>query len=291
MTLTKDAKSESEKKMKNDLTGKRFDKWVVLGLGEPYISKEGQRQKTWRCKCDCGTERDVVTQRLLNGRSKSCGECSKPDLTGQDFWSFHVIQKGPEHIRANGKPVVQWECKCICGNIRYISTTALLSGKCKSCGCMHDEYNRISSTIHGDSHTRLHNIWSGMRARCYSKSDYHYRWYGERGIKICDQWKDNYAAFKEWALNNGYSENLTIDRINVNGDYEPTNCRWATMTEQTNNTRRNVVIEAFGEKLTLSEWSRKMNIDYGVLKSRIRRGWSAEDALTKPKRAAKNKDK
>ena len=210
------------------------------------------------------------------------------DLTGKTFYSFRVIKRAPDHIRANGKKVIQWECLCECGEIRTLKTRELTTGKRKSCGCKHDYYARVNNTVHGDSHTRLHNIWSGMRARCYTETDYHYKWYGGRGIRVCDEWIDNYVEFKKWALANGYSDNLTIDRIDNAGDYSPENCRWVTMEKQSNNTRRNHIVEAFGEKHTISEWAKQSGVPYDLLKRRLALGWSAERAITEKKRLSVN---
>lgn len=271
-----------------DMIGKRFGEWTVIGIGEPHILPNGNKQKTLKCKCDCGTIRNVAIQRLKNGRSTSCGECKKPNLIGQKFGYFTVVGFGETRERNNGKLVRTWDCVCVCGNHRYLTTHEVTTEKRKSCGCKQKEFRVKSATIHGDSHTRLHNTWSGMRARCYTKSDYHYKWYGERGIKMCDEWKDNYVAFKEWALQNGYDENLTIDRIDNDGNYCPENCRWVTMKVQSNNTRRNKFYEAFGEKHTLSEWADIKGASRELLKGRVKNGWDIERALIEKKRETVN---
>lgn len=111
----------------------------------------------------------------------------KIDLTGYSFGEFKVLEEGEPKIRNDGHKVRQWKCLCSCGNIRYLSTQEIKTKKRKSCGCKHNEYRRKNATIHGDSHKRLHNIWSGMRARCYCETEYHYKWYGARGIKMDDK--------------------------------------------------------------------------------------------------------
>lgn len=206
----------------------------------------------------------------------------KADLVGKTFNEFTVLAEAPRHIRANGQRVRIWKCRCSCGNIRYLNKRELESGKRKSCGCKHDEYLSKSNTEHGDSHLRLHNIWSGMRARCYCETDYHFKWYGGRGIKMADEWRDNYASFKEWALSSGYEPCLSIDRVDNNGDYTPENCRWVTQKEQSNNTRRNHYISAFGETLTLTQWAEKTSIAAPTIRRRLKSGWTPEEALTKP---------
>lgn len=134
---------------------------------------------------------------------------------------------------------------------------------------------------HGDTGTRLHRIWQNMKARCYRKSAREYENYGGRGITVCEEWRSNYEKFKEWAINNGYADNLTIDRINVNGNYEPTNCRWITNKEQQNNRRDNACYEFNGETKTLAQWSEELGICYKTLQKRIRK-WGVEKAFTEP---------
>lgn len=134
--------------------------------------------------------------------------------------------------------------------------------------------------IHGDSHTRLYHIWKSMRERCRVKSHTSYERYGARGIEVCSEWED-YQTFKKWALDNGYNETLTIDRIDVNGDYEPANCRWATYKEQANNTRKNRILTAFGKTMTMTQWSEITGIKVATIWARLHKGWSIEDALSK----------
>lgn len=134
---------------------------------------------------------------------------------------------------------------------------------------------------HGDTGTRLHRIWQNMKARCYGKYSREYENYGGRGIVVCDEWRNSYEKFKEWAISNGYDENLTIDRINTDGNYEPSNCRWITNKEQQNNKRDNVCYEFNGEIKTLAQWSEELGICYKTLQKRIR-NWGVERAFTEP---------
>lgn len=129
--------------------------------------------------------------------------------------------------------------------------------------------------------SRLYNIWVNMKGRCYNKNIDSYKNYGGRGISVCNEWKNNFKKFKEWSLNNGYKDDLTIDRIDVNGNYEPSNCRWVDMKTQGNNTRRNHLITFDGKTKTMTEWAEEIEISYTTLRKRLRDGWSIEDALTK----------
>lgn len=140
--------------------------------------------------------------------------------------------------------------------------------------------------IHGDSGTRLFKIWCGMRKRCNCKTYYQYYLYGGRGIKICDEW-ENYINFKKWALKNNYNNNLSIDRIDTNKNYEPNNCRWVDKYTQANNKRNNVKITYNNETHTIAEWSKILNIPYPVLWQRHKKKWKAEDILFKEYRKLK----
>jgi len=137
-------------------------------------------------------------------------------------------------------------------------------------------------TTHGKSYTRLFNIWIGMRQRCRDTALPEYPRYGGRGIKVCSEWDENFETFEKWAYENGYDDSLTIDRIDVNGNYEPSNCRWITMFEQQSNKRSNILLTYKGETRTAKEWSRITNISYSALIQRVHRGWDVERVLTTP---------
>lgn len=155
------------------------------------------------------------------------------DLTGEHFSRLFIVS-----LSHRTKDHVYWVAACSCGSISYPSTSNLNSGS-KSCGCLTVAATRRRLTKHGNTKTRLHRIWVKMRARCYDQNDTKkYAYYGARGIRVCDEWRKDFKAFRSWALSNGYAEHLSIDRRDNDGNYEPGNCRWATPSEQMSNTRR-----------------------------------------------------
>ena len=135
---------------------------------------------------------------------------------------------------------------------------------------------------HGDSYTRLYSVYQSIIDRCYNINNKRFNDYGGRGIDVCDEWKNNYIAFKEWAISNGYQEGLSIDRIDNDMGYSSSNCRWVTRKTQQNNTRFNHIVEYNNESKTIAEWSEITGIKYDTLYSRLYRGWTAEKALTTP---------
>lgn len=203
------------------------------------------------------------------------------DLNGQKFGRLTVLER--KENSKNGIP--RWLCRCDCGNLTVVLSTQLRNGRTKSCGCYMKEVVSKQRIKHGLSETRLYKVWRTMKERCLCETYRDYKHYGGRGIKVCDEWLDDFMNFYNWAMDNGYDENAkrgeyTIDRIDVNGNYEPSNCRIVSMKEQANNVRRNHLIEYKGKTQTLSQWSDEVGISSHTLLNRLQNGWSIEKALT-----------
>lgn len=171
-------------------------------------------------------------------------------------------------------------CKCDCGVVKEYYIDLIRRGHTKSCGCYNIEQLSKNKKMHGLYGSRIYNIYRAMIDRCYNHNAKRYQDYCGRGILVCKEWKENVESFKEWALNNGYKDNLTIDRIDNNGIYEPNNCRWTTMKEQGNNRRNSKLYSLFGKDKTLSQWCEIYNKKYELVKGRMRIGWSLEKTLT-----------
>lgn len=181
----------------------------------------------------------------------------------------------------NGRTM--WHCRCDCGRELDVWYANLKGGQ-YSCGCA--TARRISEKMirHGGSDSRLFGVWSKMKERCYRQNHKSYNDYGGRGIKVCDEWLNDYAKFRDWALSNGYDEKAdfmkcTLDRIDTNGNYEPSNCRWVDMKEQCNNRRNNHFLEYRNENHTIAQWSNLLNIPFGTIFKRLKNGWSVGQAL------------
>ena len=200
------------------------------------------------------------------------------DLSGQRFGKLTAVECTKRDKHGNAL----WFCVCDCGNETEVIMQSLKDGRTKSCGC----YNREKQTnlIHGRSKTRIYSCWCGMKDRCYNTNKKEYKYYGGRGITVCDEWLYDFQAFYEWAVSNGYQDDLTIDRIDVNGNYTPSNCRWSSNIEQANNKRNNRYITYDGQTRTVSELARLYGIKPNTLEVRLRRGWHIEDALKQTKR-------
>lgn len=209
----------------------------------------------------------------------------RKDITGWKMWEHNVAESRWEVVKQDPNNKNKWLCKCKCGNnkIKSIYYNGLIDGRSLSCGCLRNERIRQSNSTHGESNTRLYGIWLAMRKKCENKNFIEFYNYGGRGISVCNEWTRSFESFRDWSLTNGYEENLSIDRIDTNGNYCPENCRWADAITQANNTRRNNLATLCGETKTVKEWSRVLNIPYQTLMSRLHKlNWDVEKAFTTP---------
>lgn len=169
----------------------------------------------------------------------------------------------------------QYECICDCGTVRMFSSPVLKS-KAQSCGCLRKEITSETKRTHGMSESRTYRIWAGMHARCNRSGEQNYKYYGGRGITVCQQWKSFAAFLRDMGV---APEGHTIERIDVNGDYEPSNCKWLLARLQNRNTRRVRMIEFRGQSKCLAEWAEDYGITYNLLRDRLNRGWDMRRAL------------
>lgn len=198
------------------------------------------------------------------------------DMTGQKFGRLTVIK----YAYSDKSRCAVWVCKCECGNYVDAKGTELRYGRIKSCGCLQKDRARKVNTKHGKSNTKLHQVWRGIKDRCYNINAKNYKYYGGRGIQVCHEWLHNFQPFYDWAMNNGYKEGLTIDRMDVNGNYSPDNCCWATTKQQQRNIRHNRNITINGVTHCMKDWCNILGLKYSTVSNRINQyNWSIERAL------------
>ena len=195
------------------------------------------------------------------------------NITGKKFGKLTALYSLHNH---NTKDGMCWLCICDCGNFKEASSILLRKGTTKSCGCLLKKGN----PTHGKCNTRLHTIWDKMKARCYNKNSTAYKNYGGRGIKVCQEWLDDFMNFYNWSMNNGYQEGLTIDRIDSDSSYEPNNCRWTDRKTQNRNRRNTKYVTYRGETKPLAEWCEILDLKYYTVRARIYKyNWPIEKAL------------
>lgn len=193
-------------------------------------------------------------------------------FAGQRFGRWTLISKSSR---------THWLCRCSCNTVRAVNIYSLLKGGTLSCGCYRDEQASQHGKTHGLSHTAEHHAWSSLKGRCYNPRNARYSLYGGRGIRVCDRWLQSFENFyADMGLKP--SPKHSIDRIDVNGDYEPSNCRWVIQKEQMRNMRRTQWVEYGGICLSLAEWSEQLGLNAKRVDTRLARGWSIEDAFTIP---------
>lgn len=200
------------------------------------------------------------------------------NLSGQRFGRLVAL----EELGRKSPGIYLYKCRCDCGNEVILPSTRLKNGGVKSCGCLHKEQlieRNKNNRIYNTEYPRLLQIWRAMKHRCENNRDTAYKYYGGKGIKVCKDW-NRFDAFQSWSLENGYSDNLTIDRKNSEEDYSPDNCQWVDMVSQNNNKCNNKYLEYKGRTQTLAEWCRELDLVYSRVKARINVcGWSVEEAF------------
>lgn len=264
-----------------NLIGQRFGKLVVKAR-HPENTK--QKRAIWICICDCGNEKLVPTNNLKDGCTQSCGCLHAPKVIeiGKKFGMLTVTEDAG--INKDNRKV--YKCLCECGNEIIVTPHDLIRGHYKACGCRRYK----GGYKHGLGHTRINASYNAMRYRCYNPKADCYHNYGGRGIKICDEWlgEEGNLNFYNWAINNGYEDYLTIDRIDNDGNYEPSNCRWADMEQQARNTRLNKKVNYQGKEWLLIELLEYLHISekYDIIRDRIfKSNWDVEKALFTPSRS------
>lgn len=170
---------------------------------------------------------------------------------------------------------------CECGNLKSYYLGNLKSGRTKSCGCFYDEARKDANATHRKTGTRLYRIYNNMKTRCYNKKTPNYSRYGGKGVRVCDEWLEDFTIFYDWAINNGYKKHLTIDRIDSNGNYEPSNCRWVDYAIQSHNRDYSWNIEINGITKNAKEWCEINEVNYKTAHSRKMDGWSDIDCVSK----------
>lgn len=309
--------------VKKDLTGMKFGRLTVLGRADDRQDRDGRWKAYWECLCECGRTKIARGDSLKDGNVRSCGclaeeqtkrlveatkknpparkEVGEPvhvkhDLLGQRFGRWVVIGRGHDRQEPNGKWKPYWVCKCDCGNVREVDQHTLRRGGSSSCGCLQKEISsknlKAGQVTHGGSvrgqAERLYKIWTDIKKRCNNPNSWAYRWYGGKGVRVCAEWEKDYAAFRRWALENGYDPQAekgqcTIERIDVNGDYCPENCKWIPFKDQAHNKTNTVRYSYKGKSMCLAEWAQESGMPLSCLTDRIyNRKMTIEEALTKP---------
>lgn len=190
------------------------------------------------------------------------------DLTGNRYGKLVVVERAEDRIQSNGRHRVFWKCHCDCGKDIDVLGDNLKHGHTTSCGCYRSELMSESMSTHKETNTKLYGVWCAIKTRCYNPHSKYYNRYGGRGIYVCDEWRNDFAAFRNWAHENGYKKGLSIDRIDNNRGYSPDNCRWADAKTQANNRSNNRILTFDGVSHSVTEWARILNVSPKTLFTR-----------------------
>lgn len=255
------------------------EKWHELNILD-YV-KDGK----YNALCSCGMTCVVSMNDVKKGKVKSCGHILKQMmkerrekltvLIGKTIGKITILSEAGSNNRGD----LLVNCSCSCGTNFVKEAKEIKKGKIKSCGCGVLTGAKEANTIHGETGSKLYYTWSKMKSRCHPTKGH--KDYGLRSISVCEEWAESYEKFRDWALGNGYQDCLSIDRIDVNGNYEPSNCRWATSKEQGRNKRNTQYVTINGATKSFSEWCEELGISYDSAWKRIHKyGYSPEKALT-----------
>lgn len=254
-------------KQTKDLTGKIFNRLRVISFAGyfPHSSKTKKKEARWFAECSCDKSILVSSCSLTSGNTKSCGchkkEQSVIDITGQKFGRLTVLREVSNSTYKHRSAM--WECLCDCGKVIVTQGAALRNGHTKSCGCYIIDRNKELFTTHGESGTRLYQTWADMKSRCNNPSHKSYMNYGGRGIGYYHEW-DDFEKFRDYALTHGYSDDLTIERADVNKGYEPGNITFIPVEEQPLNRRNSIYLTHNGVTKTLGQWASEFGINRGT---------------------------
>lgn len=273
-----------------DLTNQKYGRLTVIKKGNGRYTRGGQYKTTWVCKCECGTVKEFESARLRSGHTTSCGclkqdkmsKASRDDLTGQKFNRLTVIRfLEPSERECKTRC---WLCRCDCGNEVQVNASKLKTGHTRSCGCLVNEHIGSLNKKYEYSNKRLYAVYAAMVGRCTDPNSKRYHHYGGRGIKVCDSWLNSYDEFAKWAYDNGYDPlakhgECTLDRIDVNGNYEPNNCRWISNAEQQLNRRNNHLISYNGKTQTVKEWCVELGLPETKVRWHLQKGETLDEIV------------
>lgn len=289
-----------------NLVGRKYGKLTVIDV----VPRTAHSRTRVKCQCECGNTILALAANVKSGNTRSCGcgrnysdytekQLAKAErqasariqnykrkkdnggtIVGLRFGRLVVQEKAGR----KGKDVA-YRCLCDCGAEKLVVGSSLMNGDTRSCGCLAKDVTHALLYENGDSNPgsanrRLYGIWAGMKERCQNTDFRDYYRYGGRGITVCDEWQ-NWVDFRDWALSHGYQDDLSLDRIDNESGYRPDNCRWATASVQTNNTRANLKIVFHGSVYTGAQFARLTDIPYSFVGAKAHQGFNGEDILIK----------